>query len=257
MRAIEAKGLKSKLSLPLLEGDIMKNCVSLLSQLYHFLVYSIKNSKMQLENSMLIISIDVDVGSRELGVINKGKNDANVHRHLSEYRIGEIEELVLPLFVETFNDLEIPVTFAIRGQLTEVDDSILALLLKSSPKHDIGAHGYYHKPFKNLSRSEAENELKLISVGMKKFGIVPTSFVFPKNSVAHLDLLEKYGYKCYRSYGGFMNDCLISLFQKSCHTIFGSIYGILEKQMNQYEQTLIGRCFLCLNMPRARKKRVY
>jgi len=112
------------------------------------------------------------------------------------------------LFVETFNDFEVPVTFAIRGQLTEVNNSILKILLESPVKHDIGAHGYYHREFTNLSRNEAENELNLISAGMNKFSIVPRSFVFPKNCVAHLDLLEKYGYKCYRGYGGFMNDCM-------------------------------------------------
>jgi len=40
----------------------------------------------------------------------------------------------------------------------------------------------------------------MISAGMKRFGIIPRSFVFPRNNVAHLDLLGKYGYKCYRDY---------------------------------------------------------
>ena len=186
----------------------MSVLVSFLSQLYHFLAYSIKKPKMQLEKGMFIISIDVDVGSRELGIINRGRNDANVNKRISEYRVGEIEEMALPSFVEMFNNFEIPVTFAIRGQLTEVNDSFLGLLLKSSVKHDIGAHGYYHREFTNLSRNEAKNELNMISSGMKKFDIVPRSFVFPVNSVAHLDLLEKYGYNCYRGYGGFMYDCM-------------------------------------------------
>ncbi len=181
---------------------------SFFSQLFHFLVYTVKKPRMQLQNGMFIISIDVDVGSRELGVINRGEKDENVSRRFGERRIGEIEETALPAFVETFNDLEIPVTFAIRGQLTEVNDSVLELLLKSSVKHDIGAHGYYHREFASLSQDEAEGELYLISEGMKKFGIVPESFVFPKNSVGALDLLEKYGYKCFRSYGDFMNDCM-------------------------------------------------
>jgi len=202
----------------------MSKYVSLFSQLYHFLAYSIKKPKMQLEKGMFIISIDVDVGSRELGVINRGKNDANVSRHMSEYRVGEIEELALPMFVETFNDFEIPVTFAIRGQLTEVNDSILGLLLKSSVKHDVGAHGYYHREFTNLSRNEAENELNMISEGMKKFGIIPRSFVFPKNSVAHIDLLERYGYKCYRSYGGFTNDCMYIEKQGQLYNVHPSLY---------------------------------
>lgn len=164
---------------------------------------------MQLENGALVISIDVDVGSRRLGVINKGKNDANVNNDFSESSIGEIEERALPLFINLFNHFEVPVTFAMRGQLTEVCDSILDYVLKSPVKHEIGAHGYYHREFTNLSRIEAESELKMISVGMKKFGTIPRSFVFPKNSVAHLDLLEKYGYKCYRGLGGgFRHDCM-------------------------------------------------
>jgi len=202
----------------------MSKYVSFFSQLYHFLAYSIKKPKMQLDTGIFIISIDVDVGSRELGVINRGKNDVNVHGHFSEYRVGEIEELALPLFVKTFNDFEIPATFAIRGQLTEVNDSILGLLLKSSVKHDIGAHGYYHREFTNLSRSEAENELNMISAGMKKFGIFPRSFVFPKGSVAHLDLLERYGYKCYRGYGDFMNDCMYIEKQGQIYNVHPSLY---------------------------------
>jgi len=179
---------------------------------------------MHLETGMLIISIDVDVGNKELGVINKGKNDANVNRYMSEYRVGEIEEVALPLFVEVFNDFEIPVTFAIRGQLTEVNGSILELLLKSSVKHDIGAHGYYHRKFLDLSRNEAEKELNMISVGMKKFGIVPRSLVFPKNSVAHLDLLEGYGYKCYRDYGDFMRNCMYIERKGQLYNIHPSLY---------------------------------
>ena len=202
----------------------MKEHFSFLSQLCHFLAYSIKEPKMQLENGMLIVSIDVDVGSRELGVINRGKNDANVHNHFTEYRVGEIEELALPLFVEVFNDFEIPVTFAIRGQLTEVNGSVLELLVKSSVKHDIGAHGYYHKKFTDLSCNEAEREMNMISAGMKKYGVVPRSFVFPKNSVAHLDLLEKYGYKCYRSYGGFIDDCMYIEKQGQVYDIHPSLY---------------------------------
>ena len=198
--------------------------VSLLSQLYHLAAYRLKKPKMQLENGMFIISIDVDVGSKELGVINKGKNDVNVHEHISECALGEIEERALPLFVDLFNNFEMPVTFAVRGQLTEVDDFILKLLRKSPVKYDIGAHGYYHRHFKNLSQNEVENELKMISVGMKKFGIIPRSFVFPANSVAYLNLLEKYGYKCYRSRGDFMNDCMYIEKRGQLYDIHPSLY---------------------------------
>jgi peptidoglycan/xylan/chitin deacetylase (PgdA/CDA1 family) len=202
----------------------MDKYVSFFSQLFHFLAYSVKKPKMQLEKGMFIISIDVDVGSRELGVMNKGNNDEAVSRHMSEYRVGEIDEIAFPLFVSTFDDFEIPVTFAIRGQLTEVNDSILELFPKSSVKHDIGAHGYYHREFTKLSRNEAENELNLISTGMKKFGIIPRSFVFPKDRVAHLELLEKHGYKCYKSFGHFLNDCMYIERQGRLFNIHPSLY---------------------------------
>jgi len=211
--------LTSKMS-----GGTINEFISFFSQLYHFLAYSIKKPKMQLEKGMFIFSVDVDVGSRELGVLNKGKNDENVVRGMSEYRVGEIDEVAFHLFLETFNDFEIPVTFAIRGQLVEVDNLILESLLKSSVEHDIGAHGYSHREFTNLSRNEAKNELNLISEGMKKFGIIPRSFVFPRGGVAHLDLLERYGYKCYRGVGDFMNDCMHIEKQGRLYNVHPSLY---------------------------------
>jgi len=178
----------------------------MLSPLIHFLVYKFQKSKMHPENSMLIISVDVDVGNKMLGVLNRGKNDRNVDSSFGEYVIGEIEEQALPLIVNFFNALEIPVTFGIRGQLLELDSSILDLLQKSPIEHDIGSHSYYHRNFRGLSYDEADSELKLVSATMKRFKVPPKSFIFPKNGVAYLELLEKYGYKCYRDYGNFMND---------------------------------------------------
>jgi peptidoglycan/xylan/chitin deacetylase (PgdA/CDA1 family) len=207
-----------------MRGGTINESISFLSQLYHFLAYSIKKPKMHLEKGMFIISVDVDVGSRKLGVLNKGKNDENIVRGMSEYRVGEIDEVAFHLFLKTFNNFETPVTFAIRGQLVEVDDSILESLLKSSIEHDIGAHGYSHREFTILSRNEAENELNLISEGMKKFGIVPRSFVFPRGGLDHLDLLERYGYKCYRGVGDFMNDCMYIEKQGSLYNIHPSLY---------------------------------
>ena len=156
----------------------------------------------------MIISIDVDVGSPELGRINKGYNDLNVNRRITEAEVGEVDRLALPVFLDFFDHVGVPVTFALRGQLTEVEDSGVDCLLKSSVKHDIGAHGYYHRKFKYLTQSEAENELRLISEGFKRFGIVPRSFVFPANAIGHLDLLEKFGYSCYRDIDGLTKDTM-------------------------------------------------
>ena len=126
---------------------------------------------------MLIFSIDIDAGSYKVGEINCGKNDRNVHNVLSEVEVGKIESQCLPLLNQIFEDFEVSVTFAVRGQLTEVNDSIMDLFLDSSVVHDIGAHGYYHKNFQEITRDEAMQEIKLVSLGMKKFRII-TKFCF-------------------------------------------------------------------------------
>jgi peptidoglycan/xylan/chitin deacetylase (PgdA/CDA1 family) len=120
-----------------------------------------------------------------------------------------MEELLVPLFIETFDDFGIPITFAVRGQLTEVNSKVLDILISSRVKHDIGSHGYYHRKFTQLANKEAEDELRMISAGMKEYGLTPRTFIFPANCVAHLDLLEKYNYKCYRGYGDFARDCML------------------------------------------------
>jgi peptidoglycan/xylan/chitin deacetylase (PgdA/CDA1 family) len=183
--------------------------LSFLSGAYHAVFFEVHRLISRLENGMLIVSVDVDVGSKELGIINKGKNDANVSRYFSECIIGELEELTVPMFANLLDSHGIPATFAIRGQLTEVSDSVLEMLIKSSVNHDIGAHGYYHRKFETLSLSEAEDEIRMISRGMQRFGLTPRSFVFPRNSVAHLDLLVKYGYECYRDHGDFLHDSML------------------------------------------------
>lgn len=180
--------------------------VSHCSMLYHMLAYLPARNGPSRGRGTLVISIDVDVGNHILGRINNGRNDRNVHDSLSEYTVGLIEELSCPVLVDIFEELEMPVTFALRGQLLDNDPSLVRRLLRSRVKFDIGAHGYYHREFRKLSRGEAELELKMISTGMKNFGLAPRSFVFPKNSIAHLDLIRKYGYLCYRGIGGFTRD---------------------------------------------------
>lgn len=192
---------------------------SVASQLYHLFAFKFRGTKNCLGKAMIIISIDVDVGSKVLGIANMGKNDANVNRYFSEYTIGEIEEMALSLFLDLFESVNAPVTFAVRGQLADVDTVIFERLVSSPVKHDVGAHGYFHRKFQDLSCDEAENELSMVSSAMKKFNVFPKSFIFPVNSVAHLDLLEKYGYECYRGYGDFRSDNM-------CIEKCGQLYNI-------------------------------
>ena len=170
------------------------------------MTFALEKTESDFERAMLIFSIDVDAGKKGLGSINHGKNDSNVHNHYTEDQVGEIEQKALPLLVNLFNSVKVSVTFAIRGQFAEIDDYFIPLLLNSTVRHDIGGHGYSHRDFQSLSRKEVEYELSMLSSSFEKFGIKPQSFVFPRNLVGHLDLLEEFGYKCYREGGNFLND---------------------------------------------------
>jgi hypothetical protein len=206
------------------DKSIQSNIIGFLSELYHSISLGVKSPEQNLEIGTLVISIDVDVGRKELGIINGGRNDSNIVEGNSEYLIGQIEERAFPIFIDLFNDFEIPVTFAVRGQLIELDDAVHELFQNSTVDHDIGAHGYYHKEFTTLTREEAEDELSKIQAGMRKSDIVPQSFVFPRNRVAYLDLLEKYGYKCYRSRGGFTRDCMLIKREGTLFNVHPSLY---------------------------------
>lgn len=200
-------GSTQKMSEPIVRGQ---NHVGawLFSPIFHLALFSLRRQTIRFENGMFIISIDVDVGNEKLGVINRGKFDRDVDDHHSERFVGEIEKRNLPLLLNLFEDFEIPVTFAFRGQLFDVDTSFPKLVKASSTKHDIGSHGYFHRTFTSLTYDDANEELKMTSKAMKKLGITPRSFVFPKNQIAHLDLLKKYGYACYRGLGGLIRDGL-------------------------------------------------
>ena len=195
-----------------------------ISPIGHFLIYSIRKPKIQLEKAMLIVSTDIDVGNPKLALINKGKRDRDVHLSLSEYHIGKVEELSIPMFVKLFDNFGIPMSLAVRGQFTEIGGKVFDAIFSSKIKHDIGAHGYYHRMFTNLSHEEADDELNKIDSGMRKYGLVPKTFIFPRNRVAHLDLLERHKYLCYRSRGGLLKDRMQIEKSGSLYDVRPSIY---------------------------------
>jgi len=59
---------------------------------------------------------------------------------------------------------------------------------------------------------------------MKEHGVIPRTFIFPRNCIAHLDLLEKYKYTCYRGYGDFVKDCMYIEKCGQLYNIHPSIY---------------------------------
>src|SRR5581483_5783091 len=68
--------------------------------------------------------------------------------------------------------------------------------VKKVKSHDIGSHSFSHVQFGNpgCSTKCAESEVKKCVEIAKRNNIQLRSFVFPYNSVGHLDILKKYGF---------------------------------------------------------------
>ncbi|MFW6104951.1 MAG: polysaccharide deacetylase family protein [Chloroflexota bacterium] len=75
---------------------------------------------------------------------------------------------------------------------------IVEKIMANSVDHEIGLHGFFHMPFTECSREVAQAELELGVRAASRLGIKPTSFVFPQNKIAHIDLLKENGIEIHR-----------------------------------------------------------
>ena len=91
-------------------------------------------------------------------------------------------------------------TFAVVGKIIEKDGSLIDRIIQANPRNEIGSHTYSHKFFNEISMHEARDEISKSSEILASNGIRPMSFVFPRNIVKYLELLEESGFLCFRSF---------------------------------------------------------
>lgn len=73
-------------------------------------------------------------------------------------------------------------------------------VLSSPVDHEVACHSFSHVVFGAGSTDEelARAELRAFADAADRWGLSPTSFVFPRNVVGHRDVLAEFGYECYR-----------------------------------------------------------
>jgi peptidoglycan/xylan/chitin deacetylase (PgdA/CDA1 family) len=173
---------------------------------------------MSEEKGVFILSLDTELA---WGTFDKG----NIDTHESAYHSTRS---VVAKLCELFDQYEISATWAVVAHLlddcdgshpdlltgTERDERLPCLagvdrelwyapdLVKTiqscDTEQDIGLHGYSHLIFGEHSREVAEQELDATVETAQKYGLSPSSFVFPRNSVAHLSALAERGFSAYR-----------------------------------------------------------
>lgn len=79
--------------------------------------------------------------------------------------------------------------------------SVLRQIREATPYQEIGFHSWSHVIFADpgTPRERARQEFERCAALSKELGFDAESFVYPRNSVAHLDILREVGFKCYRS----------------------------------------------------------
>ena len=77
---------------------------------------------------------------------------------------------------------------------------IVETIKKADPKQEIASHSFCHPIFsdKGCSRETAESDIAECVILAREKGIKLNTFVFPRNSPAHLDILSEYGFRVFR-----------------------------------------------------------
>lgn len=153
----------------------------------------------------LCISIDVEGA---WGIWDRPT--AAYHERCARHEASIVEGLVA-----LFDRFEISATWAIVGRLLELDEAaakttahgaqiwyapeLIEMVRAARTPQDIGSHSYAHAYFGSISHEAARDDLAAARRVHDRHGLPFTSFVFPRNQVAYVDLLRDAGVKVFRS----------------------------------------------------------
>ncbi len=76
---------------------------------------------------------------------------------------------------------------------------LIDLIRRCPTKQEIGSHSFSHVIFTSCGRATAEDEVDASLAAARQAGIEVTAFVFPRNRLAHLDVIAQRGFRIFRS----------------------------------------------------------
>jgi len=108
--------------------------------------------------------------------------------------------------IDVFDKYGVSATWAVVGKLTEAGDDplfhnpgLFEYLLDTDVEHDIGSHSYEHPLFTDLSKRDAQEDIKAGRDALTQWGIFPRSFVYPRGQISHTDILIEQQFESYRT----------------------------------------------------------
>ena len=130
-----------------------------------------------------------------------------------DLRMAETAERpICAALIELFDRFEIPATWAVVAALLHEGSSksrpgsppcwyapdIMNRLINAKVAHDIGSHGGRHVYFGDITPAEARQDLEFAREVHHLNALQFKSFVFPRNSIGHFDLLAQAGLRVFR-----------------------------------------------------------
>lgn len=171
--------------------------------------------------------------------------------NLSNYHVLNVkafERKVTSRLLEIFDRYEVAVTWAFVAALLDENSAskmpgdkdlwyapdIFEKICASKVSHDLGSHGGRHRYFVDMTKQQAIEDLEFASYIHAKNGNKISSFVYPRNKVAHTDLLIDQGIKVYRGEDSSWHD---SIRNRQVH--LGRVANLVDKMLPIAPRTVL------------------
>ena len=144
------------------------------------------------KRAALCVSFDMDAEAAVLAVDEKFSRRASI---MSHQQYGPVTGV--PRLLGMLADLEIRASFFIPGYSAERHPATVAAIVEAG--HEIGHHGYLHRPPGLIDAETERSELELGLAALERIaGVRATIFRAPwwETSSATFDLLLEYGFTC-------------------------------------------------------------
>lgn len=174
----------------------------------------------------VVISVDAELGW--------GFHDRNAP---PDARIDAAREGWMSL-VELFDEYDVPATWAVVGHLLREDcgssddvepcpcvqspvltersrryaPELVTAVRDADAGHELACHSFSHLEFDDITKDRARSEVVRSIAAARAHDITLRSFVFPRNRVAHRDVLAEQGFTAYRGVGPARGDSRLRRF---------------------------------------------
>ncbi|MCE7995853.1 MAG: polysaccharide deacetylase family protein [Roseivirga sp.] len=169
----------------------------------------------------LLISLDTEIAWGRVG-------------HSDQSQLGALYQKtkeVIRRLIELFDKYDIPVTWAVVGRLVDKRNAndqairgmmaefypgiepneyegdfysfpdLMDLLAGSTSKPEVTSHSYSHIVYGDADATLAETDLSEAGEVLKQHQLSPATFIFPRNSIDHLEAVKAAGFSHYRRKG--------------------------------------------------------